>query len=502
MSPLHTFVGIIRPILILSIKKSVFLFAYLLLSLSSYSQPEGFTIKELSGNWNFAVGITFDDNGRRYVWEKGGKVYIDNGDNDRELLIDISEEAGNWGDFGLLGFALDPNFLVNGYLYLFYVVDRHHLLYFGTPDYDPFRSDGGATIGRLTRYTAVSGTNFTTVDYNSRKVLLGQLITGSPPNTSATHGVGTVMFGTDGSILLSIGDGAAPSTSPLDEGSNPSSSWEDALADGILRPDENVGAYRSQMLSSFSGKILRIHPETGEGLSTNPFFIAGKPDSIQSKIWALGLRNAYRMTLKPGTGSHHMEDGDPGIIYFGDVGAGEREELNVCTSPGQNFGWPIYEGMDFEPGYDDPQFAPDTWLTLHKLPAVDWRGGTPRASVNGVIYDVGTAEMPGPIFTGNASTGGVWYTANDFPEEYQNSYFHGDYGGQWIHNFHFDDTDQPSFINDFDGDFGAIVYITSHPIEGGLYYINYLATTLRIRRMCAVKTDLQVSWSKIFVSTC
>ncbi len=43
-------------------------------------------------------------------------------------LIDLSEEVGDWRDYGLLGFALDPNFYVNGYIYLLYVVDYHHLL--------------------------------------------------------------------------------------------------------------------------------------------------------------------------------------------------------------------------------------------------------------------------------------------------------------------------------------------------------------------------------------
>ncbi|MFT5169343.1 MAG: hypothetical protein ACI8P3_004592 [Saprospiraceae bacterium] len=43
-----------------------------------------------------AVGLTFDDNGRMYVYEKGGKVWIVE---DEQVLptplLDISEEVGN-----------------------------------------------------------------------------------------------------------------------------------------------------------------------------------------------------------------------------------------------------------------------------------------------------------------------------------------------------------------------------------------------------------------------
>jgi hypothetical protein len=85
------------------------------------------------------VGIAFDDNGRSYVWERNGVVHIIDSSGVKLLnpLVDISEEVGNWGDHGCLAFALHPDFLSNGYFYLLYVVDRHHLLYFGTSQYEP-----------------------------------------------------------------------------------------------------------------------------------------------------------------------------------------------------------------------------------------------------------------------------------------------------------------------------------------------------------------------------
>src|SRR6218665_2987570 len=94
-------------------KKVLYLFILLFLSELSFAQlPSGFNDQLFSGGWNQAVGFTFDANGRMYVWEKGGKVWIvENGVKRSQPFIDISEEVGDWRDFGLVGFALDPNFI-------------------------------------------------------------------------------------------------------------------------------------------------------------------------------------------------------------------------------------------------------------------------------------------------------------------------------------------------------------------------------------------------------
>jgi hypothetical protein len=86
-----------------------------------------------------------------YVWERTGKVWFkDPGDSSHSLLLDISEEVGAWKDDRMSGFALDPNFRVNGYMYVLDVVDRHCFLHFGDPDYDPNVNEfNAATIGLL-----------------------------------------------------------------------------------------------------------------------------------------------------------------------------------------------------------------------------------------------------------------------------------------------------------------------------------------------------------------
>ena len=60
------------------------------------------------------------------------------------------------------------------------------------------------------------------------------------------------------------------------------------------------------------------------------------------------------MSLRPNTGSHFPEDGNPGVLYAGEVGWNTWESLKVITGPKQNFGWPIFEGLDVfaGDGYD------------------------------------------------------------------------------------------------------------------------------------------------------
>ena len=95
---------------------------------SAQTLPSGFSSALVSSQWNQAVGLTFNKDGSQmFVWEKEGKVWVVR-NNQKKLFIDISEEVGDWRDFGLLGFALDPHFETNGYFYLLYTVDRHHLL--------------------------------------------------------------------------------------------------------------------------------------------------------------------------------------------------------------------------------------------------------------------------------------------------------------------------------------------------------------------------------------
>ena len=507
-------------------------------SFSGIAPPPGFVTTNVSTGWNQATGLTFNSTGSQmFVWEKAGKVWVVE-NNVKKLLIDISPEVGNYRDFGLLSFALSPQFETNGYFYLFYSVDRHHLLNYGTSSYSPTKDEYyNATIHRLTRYTAVRTATGYTVDTLTRKVLIGTTKKNGIPAVYSNHGPGTLLFGTDGTLLLNAGDGA--SSSSVDTGNASETYYAQALADTIITPAQNVGAYRAQLLQSYDGKILRIDPETGYGVPGNPFYDAANPDSVRSKVWALGIRNAFRMTLKPGTGSTNPADGNPGTIYMGDVGYNTWEELDVVNKPGINFGWPIFEGLTPHPSYsikkiynyyapnplygtggctqkyfyftdlikqatasgtasfnnpcNTSQRIPSTVNTfIHTRPIIDWhhtsgpsRTGTFNSSGAATVINIGAAGSPvsGPQFMGDCGIGGVFYTHNDFPPAYQNTYIFGDYVNKWIRNITTDVNDMPKAVSNAIDSGTAMVAFAVNPAQNGLYYINYTPTASAIKKI-------------------
>ena len=500
---------------------------------SAQSVPTDFNDALVMGGWSGPVGATWDANERMYVWEKRGKVWVvENGVRLATPLLNIDQEVGNWGDHGMLGFALDPNFTTNGYVYLMYVVDRHYLLYFGTGSYDPFVTEGNAAaIVRITRYTAIAPAH-NIVDVNSRLVIFGETMQTGAAVTFNTHGAGTLVFGKDGTLLASMGEGAS-AVGP-DVGSSSDSYYAQALADGIIRPEENVGALRAQMVNSHSGKVLRLDPATGNGIPSNPWYDASAPRAPRSRVWAMGLRNPYRMRLQPGTGSTDPSLGQPGTLYIGDVGWSTWEELNVCYQGGMNFGWPIYEGMEASvyatmftenkdvpnPLYDGinctlPNLRFQDLLVqdkpthtnghpnpcnpavqipngipkfFHSRPAVDWKHGNQSrcgafSGNTAVTFDLddGSSPVPGPRFGGYAPMAGPSSSELVLPPGYENSSFHGDYVGGFIRRFVFTAPNVPVSVHDFANGLGAVNFIGADP-DGCIVYIKYNST--EVRRIC------------------
>lgn len=524
--------------------KSIFLKLLVLILFSTTSNflfaqsvPPLFVNELVSNGWSQVVGFTFDANNRMYVWEKDGRIWTvsPSGVKSSTALLDISQEVGGWRDHGLNGFALDPAFMTNGYIYLMYTVDRHHLLYFGTPQYSASTNEYfNATIIRITRYQVdVANGNFNSIIPGSRLVLVGANKKNGIPLLHESHSGGQIVFGDDGTLLVSTGDGA--SYNLVDVGSSSDTYWAQGLADSIIRPKENVGAMRSQLVDCLAGKVLRIDPTNGNGLPTNPFYDPADPKAAKSLVWSLGLRNPFRMTMRKGTGSPDPTAGDPGSFYIGDVGWYSYEDLNVATGPGMNFGWPIFEGLNYFSGYasvltqnldaPNPQFgiggctkqyfdfqdlikqatlAPvDSFVNpcnaasyiptsipqfYHARPSIDWLHG--NSSRTGVFNGVDAAEVeldnpaspvPGPRFGGNASCGGFWYTGNKFPFQYQNSYFHADFGAGWIKKFKFNANDEVESATNFADNLGPVVYLLMNPVDQSLMYVKYPAEIRRIR---------------------
>ena len=517
---------------------TVVVFTFLLNFISFAQLPDDFIDDLLYSNLDEPVGIQFDKNGRGYLWERKGKVLLID-TNDQLILtplIDISDEVGGWRDHGLLSFALDPQFLSNGYIYLFYTVDRHHLINNGSPDYDPnFDEYADASISRITRYRADPNNDFKSVLPDSRKILLGTEPSDGFPVLMPGHGVGSLIFGSDGSLLASYGDQG--SFSGIDVGNYHDTYHEKAMAEGIIREAENVGAYKSQILNSLAGKILRLDPETGDGLSSNPYFESDDPRSPKSRVWVRGLRNPFKITLRPNTGSHNSNDGDPGVIYISDVGGGRWEELNIAKTSGLNFGWPIYEGFEYynhfadrlrpnkdapnhlvglsdceneyytfhdllfqknnqfqttytHPCDEDSVIESNVFPSVHTQPVIAWRNASKPDTISkvdgfdeegwatGFEIDSEKSSVVGHHFNGNSAIMGGFYTAEQFPEKYHGTLFSADFSG-WIKIFNFDENDKLLSVDSFHNSTKNITDITVNPVNGAIYYIRFNQNQLR-----------------------
>ena len=497
--------------------------------LHAFTLPPGFSEQLIGSGWVEPVGVAIDPSpqgaNRLCVWERAGRVWlVENGVKLATPLIDIREEVAAWGDHGLLGFALHPNFQQNGFIYLFYVVDRHHLLNAGAPSYDPAANeDFATTIGRITRYTARASDGFHSVDPASRLVLLGESKTTGIPIVHLSHGAGHLAFGSDGTLLASCGEAA--NFFEVDDGTNPAISYApQALSDGILQPKENIGAFRSQLVDSLSGKILRLDPATGDGVASNPFFDPAHPRAAKSRVWALGFRNPYRFTVEPETGSYDPLAGNPGVILLGDVGWGAWEEIDVIDGPAKNCGWPLFEGLTSHESYrvaapanldapnplggyfsfrdllvqetlDAPSW-PNPLNPALQIPAISARFMHHRPVIDAAHFDVARAAVfngttagetligapgspvAGPQFGANASTGGVVYTGTDFPASYHDTYFHADYGRGWIKCIVLGANHRPTEVRDFAVG-GTPVFLATHPTQGALYVVNYADSSVR-----------------------
>ena len=130
-----------------------------------------------------------------------------------------------------------------------------------------------------------------------------------PHPTFTNHYGGSSAFGPDGLLYVGTGDGGG--------GGDPFGN--------------------AQNLGSLLGKLLRIDPFGGDPYaipSGNPLVgIAG----ARPELFAYGLRNPWRFAFDRVTGD----------LVIGDVGQGEREEVDFVRAPvagGLNFGWNVYEG--------------------------------------------------------------------------------------------------------------------------------------------------------------
>lgn len=391
------------------------------------------------------------DGDTMYIAEKSGLVKVyQNGILLSTPFINLQERVNDAGDRGLGGIAVHPDFATNPYVYLAYTYDPPEVQ--GRTDLSG--PDGrGNRPSQVIRVTADPSTNFTTVLPGSEVILLGKNSTwanttegnstgalGLPPSgidengnniqdylttDSTSHSVGGLQFGIDGSLFVSNGDGA---------------SFNFADPRGV----------RVQDIDNLSGKILRIDPITGEGLSDNPFF-NGDPDSNRSKVYSYGLRNPFRFTI-------HPETNEP---FIGDVGWTQWEEVN--TGRGANFGWPYYEG--------------GTGINLQTTEYED----LPEAQA---FYASGE-QVEAPIFALDhvgddrmrAIIMGDFYDGGSFPALYEGALFFTGFERGNVYYMTFEADGDVDSVNLFDSGVPGIAQITTGQ-DSNLYYLNLFEGTV------------------------
>lgn len=225
-----------------------------------------------------------DDTNRIFVVEQRGTIKVFENDTDvadATTFLDISGSIASSDELGLLGLAFHPNFEENGFFYICY-----------TPS---------SSLSVVSRFKAMDN-NPNMADPNSETLLL------QIPQPYTNHNGGQLGFGPDGLLYIASGDGGSGGD-----------------------PDGNA-----QNLENLLGAILRIDVDnTDTNLNyavpnDNPFVAT---QNARPEIYAYGLRNPWRFSF----------DTQNGNLWSGDVGQGEKEEINIIEKGG-NYGWNILEG--------------------------------------------------------------------------------------------------------------------------------------------------------------
>ena len=252
-----------------------------------------------------------DDTKRLFIVDESGKIWIvpQNGAMLTTPFLDITSKMvtlnAGYDERGLLSLAFHPQFKTNGKFYVFYTA----LPRAGGPA-------PGVNWNNLTRISEfkVSASNPNVADLSSERIIL------EADHPQLNHNGGTVAFGPDGYLYISIGDGGNKD----DVGVGHFSDWYTT----------NAGGNAQNLWANLMGKVLRIDVNNGTPYvipSDNPFATS---TVFKKEIYAYGFRNPYRFSFDIG-GSHDL--------YLGDAGQSLYEEIDLVTK-GSNYGWNVKEG--------------------------------------------------------------------------------------------------------------------------------------------------------------
>ncbi|MCY7351471.1 MAG: PQQ-dependent sugar dehydrogenase [Cytophagaceae bacterium] len=368
---------------------------------------------------------------------------------------------------GLVGFTLDPNFVKNHWIYLYYAHPTESKM-------------------MLTRWDLVNDK----LIENSRKVLLNIPVDREGTN----HTGGGMTWDARGNLYLTVGNNSGNSYfSQTDE------------RPGHQKGDDQRGAANTNDLR---GKILRIHPTTdvattdvaeSNGTYSIPegnLFPKSTPNGsgqpTRPEIYVMGTRNAWRPSI----------DSQTGWLYWGEIGPdadkdtenGPRgyDEFNQARKPGF-FGWPYFIGDNYAyPKYDyatnkpGPKPAPDA--PVNTSPNNTGLNQLPPAQPAFIYYPYAVSEkFPLVGSSSRAAIGGPVYRRADFPNPkrpfpayYEGKWLAADLSRFWIMAIRMDANGNYQSMEPFAPD-----YHPRQPIDlkfgpdGDLYVLEYGGSTSR-----------------------
>ncbi len=224
--------------------------------------PTGATVETVLANLSPAVALAFDPSGRLFFTEKSGAVRLVAGGVLQSAPV-MRFAVDTCSERGLLGLALDPQFAVNHLVYVYY----------------SGASECGATSNRVVRFTETDG-----VGHDPQTIFESR-------QTAGNHNGGSIHFGPDGKLYVTVGD--------------------------------NANAANAQDLTVTNGKLHRINPD-GSIPTDNPHFGAGALPSL----FAVGLRNSFDFTF----------DSRSSAIFASENGPNCDDETNRIVG-GYNYGW-------------------------------------------------------------------------------------------------------------------------------------------------------------------
>ena len=260
-----------------------------------------YDLKLIADNFVSPLGVVDapDDTKRLFVIDQVGKVWIIKADGTRmpHPFIDISSKIvsliPDYDERGLLGLAFHPYFRQNRKFYLFYTAPPLA----GGPEH-------GAQWDNLTRISEfkASQSDPNQADISSEKVIL------QANHPQSNHNGGTIAFGPDGYLYISIGDGGNKD----DIGPGHVDDWYKV----------NAGGNGQDIIHNLLGNILRIDVNSSDegrnyGIpADNPF--AHVHGDGEDEIYAFGFRNPYRFSFDLG-GDHRLFAGDAGQSLYEEI---------------------------------------------------------------------------------------------------------------------------------------------------------------------------------------